>query len=412
MPDPIPSNRITFDSISLRHWRQFGELRIDFHPRLTILTGANGCGKTSILSLLDTHFAWNATFASVGKHRRSDVLGEQSVTFPGSREIGSISYSNGVTTPIIVPVEPTVQFSAVLPMAQQVPGLAIQSHRMISGYQPVAAIPSSFSASEQLLESFLGELRQKYYGEYTAKTPAAVMKESLLAAQMYGESTPSRQANFDAESVWSGFQEVLRAVLPASLGFNRLIVDSPEVLLETESGTFPLDAISGGISAIFELSWQIFLRSRSEQFFTVCFDEPENHLHPEMQRSLLPGLLQAFPQMRFIVATHSPFVVSSTQDAWVYAMSRDASGVGATKLEGANLAASSDEILRDVLGMESTLPRWAADRLEEIAAAYSEGPLTAELVHSLRNDLEILGLGREYPATLEALARESNATAE
>ncbi|WP_419836937.1 AAA family ATPase [Streptomyces brasiliscabiei] len=58
----------------------------------------------------------------------------------------------------------------------------------------------------------------------------------------------------------------------------------------------------------------------------MCFDEPENHLHPSMQRTLVPTLLAAFPNVRFIVATHSPFVVTSTREAYVYALRRTESG--------------------------------------------------------------------------------------
>ena len=37
-------------------WRQFKEVDIKFHKRLTIITGTNGAGKTSILNILNNHF--------------------------------------------------------------------------------------------------------------------------------------------------------------------------------------------------------------------------------------------------------------------------------------------------------------------------------------------------------------------
>ena len=51
--------------------------------------------------------------------------------------------------------------------------------------------------------------------------------------------------------------------------------------------------------------------------FVVTFDEPENHLHPELQVRLLPGLIDAFPTAQFVVATHNPLVVSSSPDSQV-----------------------------------------------------------------------------------------------
>ncbi len=47
----------------------------------------------------------------------------------------------------------------------------------------------------------------------------------------------------------------------------------------------------------------------------VLIDEPEKHLHLEMQRTILPFLVEMFPRLQFIVATHSPFVVNSLENA-------------------------------------------------------------------------------------------------
>ena len=44
-----------FESIRLHKWRQFQEIDIDLSSRVTILTGANGSGKTTILTLLSRH---------------------------------------------------------------------------------------------------------------------------------------------------------------------------------------------------------------------------------------------------------------------------------------------------------------------------------------------------------------------
>lgn len=53
----------------------------------------------------------------------------------------------------------------------------------------------------------------------------------------------------------------------------------------------------------------------------VLIDEPETHLHLELQYQVLPILTQLFPNLQFIVATHSPAVISSIKNATVYDLS-------------------------------------------------------------------------------------------
>ena len=58
-----------------------------------------------------------------------------------------------------------------------------------------------------------------------------------------------------------------------------------------------------------------------ENRFVILFDEPETHLHPRWQRTLLPSLLAAVDQLRgtlgaapqVLVATHSPLVTASME---------------------------------------------------------------------------------------------------
>ena len=50
----------------------------------------------------------------------------------------------------------------------------------------------------------------------------------------------------------------------------------------------------------------------------VLIDEIENHLHMELQRRVLRTLTELFPNIQFIVTTHSPFVLNSIDKATVY----------------------------------------------------------------------------------------------
>lgn len=50
----------------------------------------------------------------------------------------------------------------------------------------------------------------------------------------------------------------------------------------------------------------------------VLIDEIETHLHLELQKRILKILLTIFPRIQFIVTTHSPFILSSLENATIY----------------------------------------------------------------------------------------------
>jgi len=78
----------------------------------------------------------------------------------------------------------------------------------------------------------------------------------------------------------------------------------------------------------------------------VLIDEVDQHLHPGWQKTVLPGLLDAFPRAQFIVTTHSVLTLGSVQDAQVFLM-KD----GQTECLSAPYGKDASLILRELLGI-------------------------------------------------------------
>ena len=55
-----------------------------------------------------------------------------------------------------------------------------------------------------------------------------------------------------------------------------------------------------------------------EKNLILFLDEIEVHLHPAWQRKVLPVVQKLFKNSQIFISTHSPFVVNSVDDAWVY----------------------------------------------------------------------------------------------
>ncbi len=50
----------------------------------------------------------------------------------------------------------------------------------------------------------------------------------------------------------------------------------------------------------------------------LLIDEAEAHLHPKWQKMFIPNILDIFPNLQIIAATHSPFIVSSVPEARLF----------------------------------------------------------------------------------------------
>ncbi|WP_447508187.1 AAA family ATPase [Acinetobacter lactucae] len=78
--------------------------------------------------------------------------------------------------------------------------------------------------------------------------------------------------------------------------------------------------LSSGYKAIFDIYADLLLRTEffditpSELQGIVLIDEIDAHLHISLQKLILPFFSESFPNIQFIVSTHSPFVITSTDD--------------------------------------------------------------------------------------------------
>lgn len=135
-----------FQRIALQGWRQFEAVEIDFHERLTVITGANGAGKSSILKVVSKHFGLELPFLStpvlVGgkfvyksgifislKKKLSNFFRKES-----NATVGKISYTDSRESSLIVPDNQAAQYHLQINDMPGVRGFHIDSHQILSNY--------------------------------------------------------------------------------------------------------------------------------------------------------------------------------------------------------------------------------------------------------------------------------------
>lgn len=429
---------IRFKKLRVMGWRQFGQVDIELHPRLTVLTGANGAGKSTLLQLFSRHFGFNRSLLATpvldkkggysyltGRFSSSlarfwdNIWGSGQTDLPNA-SVGVIEYSNDVKVQLEIPDNAGAQYNINMRNQQRVPGIHIDSHQPISPFQQVGQIPTKIVSPTTAYSQYNNEYNQRFGGAHTGFSPMYRMKEAIIAMALFGEGNSRVRGNPEILQAYQGFIRVLRKILPESLGFIDLEVRPPEVVLVTEAGEFMVDAASGGLKTLIDLAWRLHLFSLQHDAFSVTIDEPENHLHPTMQRSLMPNLIDAFPSAQFIIATHSPFMVSAVKESNVYVLKyrknqdsenlevnqryHERSRVESLLLDTVNKAGNASEVLREVLGVSATMPAWVEERLDAIIEKYRRIEITRESLASLRSELSELGYDEHYSEALAAIS--------
>lgn len=139
----------------------------------------------------------------------------------------------------------------------------------------------------------------------------------------------------------------------------------------------------------------------------VLIDEVDMHLHPGWQQTVLTDLAAAFPNLQFIVTTHSPQVLTSVDSACIRLLRQEAdpeTGKQHTALDLVSLqtrGVASSDLLAQIMGVNPIPPveeaRWYSDytaKIENGAHEDAEGL-------SLRQKLET-HFGPRHPLMLDA----------
>lgn len=107
--------------------------------------------------------------------------------------------------------------------------------------------------------------------------------------------------------------------------------------------SIPLEKLSTGFVSIIKLFQEIIAgyggwsglvgeKDLNNAEGIVFIDEIESHLHPKWQNSIIPLLKKCFPKTTFYIATHSPVIISTTDEDEAYELIKEGKKVTANSL--------------------------------------------------------------------------------
>ncbi len=179
-----------------------------------------------------------------------------------------------------------------------------------------------------------------------------------------------------ADSI-AGIEEAIGKVIGEEFGF-AISEDDNDIRIRRNGEVVRWGVLPAGLQSI--MSWIANLLMRldripwvgnpppAERSFLLLLDEIDIHLHPAWQRKIIPVVQKIFPKAQIIASTHSPFVVSSAEDAHVIAFSLENGKSQLVDVLDSQKGTSYSAVLKEIFGIESEFDV----RTEEMFAAFRE----------------------------------------
>lgn len=312
--------------LRINHVRHLKDITIplsESQPKHLILTGKNGSGKTSVLkSAVDfLSYAVSDNFVIQSDCLENIAFDEQRLQTASNSESGKLA-CEGIRNSIA------------------------HWNKFLSHWADgvVLAFPSYLNLREKYLK---GEYILAYYGDdreikvqiskniekvdlqevYSLKDhPSQQLVKYLVnlkTTEAFAKTNGNEARAAEIHAWFDRFQNVLRSIYSDdTLELKFDIETFAFTICQAGHDPFDFTTLSMGYAAVFDIIGDLIMRMESKHRYDleglVLIDEIETHLHVDLQKKIVPILTQLFPNIQFVLTTHSPFILNSTANAVVY----------------------------------------------------------------------------------------------
>lgn len=475
------------DQLTLKNYRCFDELQIDFHPRVTVLVAPNGQGKTTLLDAVKVAL-WpfvagfdmgSTTNDTTGIHI-DDVRREQVRSHEMDWRLPTSIAANG-----FIRVEQLILERQLLPAPEDWPESETvrpwQTHRTRDKVKKGTKTKDIFSTGtynprvdksgftvfdtyETALKGFAEHLQRRVFSKQLAEPDELPMLGFYGTGRLWSQkkmTTAHEESNTEIQSrtfayrdcldpassykhFASWFRRAFRSLRDAQIQSIeksqsltsdmtrelsapiRAIQKATDTLLLPHTGWHTLEysaeydqlvlnhnihgklmvsQLSDGIRNMLALVGDIAYRCYKlnahwgeaaplKTHGIVMIDEVDMHLHPSWQQTVLNELLEAFPNLQFIVSTHSPQVLTSVDAACIRKLVTEEdqdTGQLHTEVQTINqqtLGVASADVLAAIMGVNPVPNVPAARQLSDYHALIQQNLQDSEDGTKLRVELD------------------------
>jgi hypothetical protein len=305
-------------SLHLKNVGLAPDLRVEWAPRLNLITGDNGLGKSFLLDL--AWWALTRTWAA------AVALPPVSARNPQLEYV--VQGKAGQAKPVVSKFRRSDETWPVDAKRPPMPGIVVYI-RIDGGF-------SVWDPARNYWRSDPGRPAAYHFA-------ASEVWEGLdMGGQRACEGLERDWINWQEgrKPQFKALEEVLRVLSPVAETLRagppqRLFIgegrDRPTLLIGSQ--TVPVALASAGVRRVLALAYFLvwawhehrvaaeLLGKRPESRVVILFDEPETHLHPRWQRTIVPSVLAAVDALRgrsdappqVLVASHAPLVAASLE---------------------------------------------------------------------------------------------------
>lgn len=400
------------EGVYLKEVGPFREAKLDIRPRQSadkadvhIFVGPNGSGKSTILYAMAAALA--GPEEKVGGGQAFRRMPREDSMFALDMGEGVVAFARGAHNSEHAPIKDPFFNGAMfrhstfndndscLTSATPDPRATVRYWQMASRYvkaigqaSPLDFAAFAYSGGRSLLHYNFSAIEEPTDGPLAQSlsfdNTVDVKRLAQWLSATFAKRALAREQNNAADVLrfGSAIERVEQAVGDVVGGNPKLsIAYKPQfrIIVERFDRPVDLDLLPDGLKSI--LSWIADLLMRMdripwqqdtpilERAFVLLLDEIDVHLHPAWQRKVLPMVQKLFPRAQIFVTTHSPFVVSSVSDAWVYPLNVNGQGE-ATVLEPveAQAGTSFGAVLKGIFGVEEEFDEETEQGLREFYA--------------------------------------------
>lgn len=289
-----------------------------------ILTGKNGSGKTSVLKSIAKHLEYviSSSYEPEEITRERLSLCRDRFSKCDDSEAGRIKkgeYRNEITTILQESLTHWTDGAVVSCTSAALLREKYQNGQFVLAYysddRKISVTDYKNIEKVQLkLVYKISDRPSQDLGKYLVN-----LKSTQAFAQAKGDFQRAEQI----EDWFRRFENVLRRIYQDdSLKLDFDIDTFQFSILVNGREPFTFNTMSMGYAAVFDIVSDLMLRMESQRRYDlegiVLIDEIETHLHVALQKEIVPILVELFPNIQFILTTHSPFILNSTPNAVVY----------------------------------------------------------------------------------------------